>query len=145
MEEVRHTLQSIIRHLGILDKNCCSACGKDVSLTQSHILYEIGRRDRPSMQQVADALGMDIATFSRQIQSLVRKRLVKKTPSDRDRRVYRLELTEEGTAVAASIEQQALGYLRQIFSHMNEFEKETVIRSLRLLHACMEKAGYCCR
>jgi len=145
MEEVRHVLQSIVRRLGILDKHCCSAGGKDISLTQSHILYEIGRRDRPSMQEAADALGMDIATFSRQIQSLVRKRLVKKTPSARDRRVHELELTEEGMAAAAAIERQALGYLRRIFSHMNEFEQETVIRSLKLLHACMEKSGYCCR
>jgi DNA-binding MarR family transcriptional regulator len=96
------------------------------------------------MQQIADALGMDITTFSRQIQSLIRKKLVKKTPSDLDRRVYILELTTDGKFVAAAIEQQVQDYLSQIFSHMNEFEKETVIRSLKLLNACMEKTGFCC-
>lgn len=69
---------------------------------------------------------------------------MKKTPSDLDRRVYILELTTEGKFVAAAIEQQIQDYLTQIFSHMNEFEKDTVIRSLKLLNACMEKTGVCC-
>jgi DNA-binding MarR family transcriptional regulator len=144
VEEVRHVLQLITRRFGFLNKNCCSVDGADVSLTQSHILYEIDRLSRPSMQQIADALGMDITTFSRQIQTLVRKKLVKKTPSDQDRRVYILELTTEGKMVSAAIEQRVKDYLTQIFSHMNEFEKETVIRSLKLLNACMEKTGVCC-
>jgi DNA-binding MarR family transcriptional regulator len=144
MEDVRHVLQLITRRFSLLDKNCCSVGGVDVSLTQSHILYEIDRQHHPSMQQIAEALGMDITTFSRQIQALIRKKLVKKTPSDLDRRVYILELTAEGKFVAAAIEQQVLDYLTQIFSQMNEFEKETVIRSLKLLNACMEKTGGCC-
>jgi len=144
MEDVRHVLQLITRRFGFLNKNCCSVGGVDVSLAQSHILYEIDRQHRPSMQQIAETLGMDITTFSRQIQALIRKKLVKKTPSDLDRRVYILELTTEGKFVAAAIEQQVLDYLTQIFSHMNEFEKETVIRSLKLLNACMEKTGVCC-
>lgn len=144
MEEVRHMLQLITRRFGFLNKNCCSIGGVEVSLAQSHILYEINRQHHPSMQQVADALGMDITTFSRQIQTLARKKLVKKTPSEQDRRVYILELTAEGRCVAGAIEQQALHYLNQIFSHMNEFEKDTVIRSLKLLNACMEKTGFCC-
>ncbi|RKJ49309.1 MarR family transcriptional regulator, partial [Butyricicoccus sp. 1XD8-22] len=29
-------------------------------------------------------------------------------------------------------------------SHMNEFEKETVLRSLQLLNDCMAKTSVCC-
>ncbi|GAB2674222.1 MarR family winged helix-turn-helix transcriptional regulator [Paenibacillus thermoaerophilus] len=144
MEDIRHLLQLITRRFGFLNKNCCSVGGVDVSLIQSHILYEIDRQHHPSMQQIADTLGMDITTFSRQVQSLIRKKLVKKSASDQDRRVYILELTTEGKFVAAAIDKQVQDDLTQIFSHMNEFEKETVIRSLKLLNACMEKTGVCC-
>jgi DNA-binding MarR family transcriptional regulator len=144
MEDVRHVLQLITRRFGLLNKNCCTVGGVNVSLIQSHILYEIDRQHHPSVQQIAETLGTDITTFSRQVQTLIRKKLVKKSPSDQDRRVYILELTIEGKFVAAAIEQQVQDYLTQIFSHMNEFEQETVIRSLQLLNSNMGKAGVCC-
>jgi len=97
------------------------------------------------MQQVADALGMDITTFSRQIQNLVKRGLVKKTPLPEDRRVYTLSLTAEGKSVAAAIDQEINRYLDEIFSHMSEFEKETVIRSIKLLNECMAKSSVCCK
>ncbi|CAG7642821.1 hypothetical protein PAESOLCIP111_04388 [Paenibacillus solanacearum] len=144
MENVRELFQMMTRRFGFLNKNCCSAGGCDISLIQSHILYEIDRQHKPSIQQVAEALGTDITTFSRQVQSLIKMKLVKKTPDPDDRRVNLLSLTTEGKYVAASIEQQMNDYLNEIFSHMNDFEKDTVIRSIKLLNEAMAKSGQCC-
>jgi DNA-binding MarR family transcriptional regulator len=144
MEDLRGLFQIMTRRFGFLNKNCCSVGGIDISLAQSHILYEIDRSHRPSMQQVAEALGTDITTFSRQVQSLIRLNLVAKTPDSSDKRVYILSLTTEGKFVAAAIDQQMNTYLNEVFSHMNEFEKDTVIRSLKLLVGAMEKSGTCC-
>jgi DNA-binding MarR family transcriptional regulator len=132
------------RRFGFLNKNCCSAGGLDISLIQSHILYEIDHRHKPSMQQVAEALGTDITTFSRQVQSLIKMNLVKKIPDPSDRRVYVLSLTVEGKYVATTIDQQMNAYLNEIFSHMNDFEKDTVIRSIKLLNEAMAKSSQCC-
>ncbi len=144
MENVRELFQIMTRRFGFLNKNCCSAGGCDISLIQSHILYEIDRQHKPSIQQVAEALGTDITTFSRQVQSLIKMKLVKKTPDPDDRRVNLLSLTTEGKYVAASIDQQMNDYLNEIFSHMNDFEKDTVIRSIKLLNETMAKSGQCC-
>ncbi|MDF2668324.1 MAG: MarR family transcriptional regulator [Paenibacillus sp.] len=144
MENVRELFQIMTRRFGFLNKNCCSAGGCDISLIQSHILYEIERQHKPSIQQVADALGTDITTFSRQVQSLIKMRLVKKTADPVDKRVGILSLTTEGIYVTASIDQQMKAYLDEIFSHMNEFEKETVIRSIKLLNEAMGKSSQCC-
>ncbi len=65
METPRELFQIMTRRLGLLNKDCCSIGGCDLSATQSHLLYEIDRSHNPSMQQVADALGTDITTFSR--------------------------------------------------------------------------------
>jgi DNA-binding MarR family transcriptional regulator len=73
------------------------------------------------MQQVAESLGTDITTFSRQVQSLIKMNLVKKVPDPDDRRVYRLSLTVEGKYVATTIDQQMNAYLNGIFSHMKRF------------------------
>lgn len=144
MENVREIIQIMTRRFGFLNKNCCSAGGCDISLIQSHILYEIDRRHKPSIQQVAEALGTDITTFSRQVQSLIKMKLVKKTPDPGDRRVQLLSLTTEGKDVAVSIDRQMSDYLNEIFSHMNDFEKDTVVRSIKLLNEAMAKSGTCC-
>lgn len=144
MEDVRDLFQIMTRRFGFLNKNCCSVGGVDLSLVQSHILYEIDRQHKPSIQQVAEALGTDITTFSRQIQSLIKMNLVKKTHDPEDRRVSILSLTTEGTFVATTIDQQLNAYLSEIFSHMNEFERETVIRSVKLLNEAMAKSSLCC-
>lgn len=144
MENVRELFQIMTRRFGFLNKNCCSAGGCDISLVQSHILYEIDRQHKPSMQQAAEALGTDLTTFSRQIQSLIKMNLVKKTPDPNDQRVNLLTLTTEGKYVAGSIDQQMNDYLNEIFSHMNDFEKDTVIRSIKLLNEAMAKSGQCC-
>jgi DNA-binding MarR family transcriptional regulator len=90
-------------------------------------------------------LGMDITTFSRQIQNLVKKGLVKKTPLPEDRRVYTLSLTTEGKFIATTIDREINRYLDEVFSHMTDFEKETVIRSIKLLNDCMAKSSVCCK
>lgn len=53
----------------------------DLTLAHSHILYEINKHDQLSMQQTADLLGVDITTFSRQIQTLIKAGLVKRLPT----------------------------------------------------------------
>ncbi|QYR22472.1 MarR family winged helix-turn-helix transcriptional regulator [Paenibacillus sp. sptzw28] len=140
----RELLQIMTRRFGLLNKTCCSIGNNDISLVQSHILYEIDRGHQPSMQQVADTLGMDITTFSRQVQTLIKKKLVKKTALPEDRRVYILTLTVEGKFVASTIDRMMNDYLDEVFSFMNEFEKETVIRSLKLLNDSMQKSKMCC-
>ncbi len=144
MENLREILQITMRRFGVLDKNCCSIGNTEISLVQSHILYEIDKRNNPSMQEIAEIIGMDITTFSRQIQSLAKMELVNKQQSMTDKRVYVLQLTTQGKAIATSIDTQMNQYLEEVFSFMSDFEKETVIRSLKLLNSSMAKSNMCC-
>jgi DNA-binding MarR family transcriptional regulator len=145
METIRGLFQTMTKRFGLLNKNCCSVGGMEISLVQSHILYEIDRLKQPSVQQVADALAMDITTLSRQIQKLIQMGLLKKTPYPEDRRIFILSLTTEGKFIAAKIDAEINEYLAEVFSHMSEFEKETVLRSIQLLNDCMAKSSVCCK
>lgn len=141
---MRYSFQAITRSFGLLNKTCCSVDGIDVSAVQSHILYEIDNNDTPSMQQVADLLGIDIATFSRQIQTLIKMELVKKVPSKEDKRASNLVLTEKGEKVAKGIDNQVNAFLVEIFSQMTDFERETTQRAVKLLADTMTKSTSCC-
>ncbi|WP_433747531.1 MarR family winged helix-turn-helix transcriptional regulator [Falsibacillus pallidus] len=145
MENLREMFQVMTRRFGLLNKNCCQVGGTEISMVQSHILYEILRNDMPSMQQVADTIAMDITTFSRQIQTLVKMGLVKKSPLPEDRRVYQLSLTTEGKYFAAKIDAEMNEYLNEVFENMSEFERDMVIKSIHLLNGAMAKSTVCCK
>jgi len=141
---MRESFQAITRSFGLLNKICCSVDGIDVTAVQSHILYEIDTNDNPSMQQVADLLGIDITTFSRQIQTLVKMELVEKIPSKEDKRASNLALTEKGDKVAKGIDKQVNEFLTDIFSRMTDFERETAQRAVTLIADVMTKSPLCC-
>lgn len=144
MENTRELFQIMTRRFALLNKNCCSVGSLDISPVQSHILFEVSRQHKPSMQEIAETLGTDITTFSRQVQSLIKLNLLQKTPDSTDRRVYTLSLTTEGQIVADSIERQMNDYLNEVFSHLTVFEKETVLRSVRLFNETLAKLEINC-
>ncbi|WP_019413767.1 MarR family winged helix-turn-helix transcriptional regulator [Paenisporosarcina sp. TG20] len=144
MENKRELFQILTRRFGILNKNCCAGDDIEISTVHSHILYEIDKQHIPTMQQIADTLAIDVTTFSRQIQTLIKMNLVSKSPSSDDKRFYVLTLTNEGHNMAQSVESSMNSYLNEVFSHMNEFEQETVLRSIKLLNNAMAKSSVCC-
>lgn len=144
METVREKLQIFVRRFGLLNAaSCDDCCGEQVSMVQSHILFEVRRLLNPSMQQVADALGMDVTTFSRQVKTMEAKGLVSRRVSDDDRRVSLLSLTAAGEDVLARIDRYMAANIDRIFSSMTAFEQETVIRSLGLLNDALASSGCC--
>lgn len=138
---MREFFQTITRSFGLLSKFCCSVDGLEFSVVQSHILYEIETKENPSIQQVADLLGIEVTTFSRQIQTLVKMGLVEKVPSPEDKRVTILTLTEKGKKVAKDIDRQVNDYLERIFLQMNDFERDTVQRSIKHLADIMNRSN----
>jgi len=144
MKSIREELQLFERRFGLLNASCCEeCCGEEVSLPQGHILFEIRRAGAPSMQQVAEELGMDITTFSRQAKSLEGKGLIVRRVSPDDRRVSLLGLTPAGEEVMGRIDSYMADRIERIFSTMSDFERETVVRSLGLLNSALAKTDCC--
>jgi DNA-binding MarR family transcriptional regulator len=142
MELIREQLQLFTRRFGLLNASCCDeCCGEQVSMAQSHILFEVRRLESPAMQQVAEELGMDITTFSRQVKSLTTKGLVIRRVSPDDKRVTLLSLTAEGLRVLGKIDNYMAERLDGIFAGMSAFERETVVRSLGLLNDAVARVG----
>jgi len=145
LENTRELLQIFVRRFGLLNASCCEqCCGEQVSLVQSHILYEIRRLANPSVQQAAEALGMDITTFSRQVKTLENKGLVEKNNDPGDRRIVILSLTAAGERVEGLIDQHMQQFIDRTLAQFSDFERETVIRSLMLLNRALSKSGGCC-
>jgi DNA-binding MarR family transcriptional regulator len=139
MKSIRESLQVFVRRLGLLYASSCEACcGEQVSLVQSNILFEIRRMGSPSMQRVAEELGVDVTTFSRQVKALVGNGLIVRRLSPTDRRVSLLDLSVEGTRVLERIDNHVNEEMEPIFSSMTTFERDCVFRSLDLIAGVME-------
>ncbi|TWT08906.1 MarR family winged helix-turn-helix transcriptional regulator [Planomicrobium sp. CPCC 101079] len=145
MESKREVFQTMVKRFGLLNKNSCMVGGQEITLVQSHILYEIDKRPAPSMQEVAETLGIDISTFSRQIQTLAKMNMVQKKPSSTDKRIFLLTLTTEGKFVAGAVNESMEQHLDEIFSHLSPFEQETVLHSMKVLNEAMAKSLVCCK
>lgn len=141
-ETLEETLRVLVRRLGRVSASCCEACcGADVSPVQSHILFEVRRKGRPSMQQVAGELGMDVTTFSRQARRLEEKGLISRRVSPEDRRVSLLGLTREGGRVLAQIDRHLADRVGQIFSRLTPFERQVVAQALARLDEAVAETG----
>lgn len=145
VENMREMFQIFTRRFGFLNKNCCVIEDLELSTIHSHILYEVERRCCPSMQETAEALGTDITTFSRQVQSLIKMDLLQKMPHPDDRRVQNLSLTARGKKVAKIIDEQMKQNLEEIFSNVSDEEKEMILHSIQLLNKAMAKSNQCCK
>ncbi|HEY6871520.1 MAG TPA: MarR family transcriptional regulator [Geobacteraceae bacterium] len=144
METMREQLQIFVRRFGLLNASCCElCCGEQVSIVQSHILFEVRRAGTPSMQQVAEELGMEVTTFSRQAKTLETKGLIIRSTSPDDRRVNLLSLTDRGLQVLTQIDHYMETKMDQVFSSMTPFERDTVIRALGLLNEAVARTGGC--
>jgi DNA-binding MarR family transcriptional regulator len=142
VEDVREQLQIFTRRFGLLNAACCDeCCGEQVSMVQSHILFEVRRMGSPSMQRVAEELGMDVTTFSRQVKTLEGKGLIVRRVSPDDRRVSLLGLTDEGSRVLGQIDLYMAASIEGIFSSLSPFERDTVVRSLALLNGALARVS----
>ena len=74
----------------------------DLSLAQVRILFTLAGNAEPvPINEVAQALGLSLATTGRNLDSLVNEGLVDRQEDPRDRRVKRVALSAEGEAVLA--------------------------------------------
>lgn len=129
MDKIIPVFHSLSKSMRNIHKTSSTA----ISVVQSSILYEISILTKPSMQTVADAVSMDITTFSRQIGTLEKNEMLVRTPYAGDRRIYLLSLTGKGWDMVDTINGRIINEMEKALTSMNEFERDTVLRSMHVL------------
>lgn len=71
---------------------------KDISVTDMHIIENIGIGEPRTMSEIAKALGVTMGTLSIGINGLVKKGYVERNRSEKDRRIVYASLTKKGLA-----------------------------------------------
>jgi DNA-binding MarR family transcriptional regulator len=94
---LRHLEQLIVAQLR--EDTCCHG----VTVAQCHCLLAVEQLGRPSQNELAEQLCLDKSTLSRTVEGLVQIGLLERATDERDRRVHRIHLTEQGDKTCATI------------------------------------------
>lgn len=83
----------------VRDEQLLQAAGVQLEQLLFPLLVAIGRRGPIGVVELADNLGRDYTTVSRQIKKLEAQSLVHKQPGAQDKRVSEVSLSEQGKAI----------------------------------------------
>ena len=82
---------------------------------------------------------LDTSTTSRTVDSLVKKGLVHRVPSEIDRRSIDISLTETGIALFTRIEHDMDSKFQIIFDKIDSSQHDTILNSLDLILSALKK------
>lgn len=131
LSRMRECVRILTRKLGLLEKSEASCCG--VSLTQCHVIVELGRAGSISVNYLANGLGLDKSTMSRTINTLVDQDLVSREPAPGDRRGLSIKLTGKGHVLFLNIEKSMEQYYQAAYTSLPADKREQMLESLEIL------------
>ncbi len=131
-ERLRHLERELIELLK--EDNIC--CG--ITVSQCHILLEIGGKTETSIVDLASVLNLDTSTLSRSIDGLVNIGLVDRQQNPNDRRYVCVSLSKQGTKIFESIEKANNSYFSKIFQLIPENKHDQIIESFFLFFEAMK-------
>lgn len=128
---LRELIRILVRDLGILEKSDSNCHG--VTISQCHAIVEIGRANEISLNELAKILNLDKSTMSRTINKLVDDNLAVRELHPEDRRYIVIKLTDKGSRLFKTIEENMTNYYKEIFISIPEDKREQVLDSLKIL------------
>jgi DNA-binding MarR family transcriptional regulator len=102
----------------------------DVSLPEARIIASVGSFGPFSIMDLAKHANLDKSQASRAAEALIRRGLVRRTPSLEDGRVVMVSLTDEGRALYRKVMPIARKWNADLFDCLDEAEKAAFSRAL---------------
>lgn len=97
-----------------------------INVRQADLLLGAARMKRPSQDELADDLMMNKSSVTRHLAVLEEKAMIRRTPDEKDRRVLRVTLTEQGEAILPTIREINRAWSDFVAQGLTPAELETV-------------------
>lgn len=130
-KQLREYIRLLERKLGALNDHEMSCCS--ITMAQCHAIVEIGRAGNISLIDLANLLNLDNSTMSRTVNNLVNSDYVSRELSSVDRRYITISLTDKGSQLFNSIEDNMEEKFITIYDSIPENKRAQVLESLKLL------------
>ncbi|MDF2987026.1 MAG: family N-acetyltransferase [Eubacterium sp.] len=116
--------------LGLLDKHILDS---GYSLTEARVLFEIGKTEHCTANQLASLLEIDRSYLSRIIAKFEKQKLITRHTRNTDSRVSEIRLTEEGEHEFHELNNRSNHQIEQLLSNLKEEEREKVCSAMNIV------------
>lgn len=123
--------------LGLLNQ---SILDSGYSLTEARILYEIGKNNPCSANQLSARLDIDRSYMSRVLKDFARKGLIAKELSQKDSRVYQLRLTQAGVEAARELNRRSEEQLLKLTAPLSDSAISEITQAMKTIQSNLSGA-----
>lgn len=113
------------------DEQLLQAAGVQLEQRLFPLLVAIGRRGPIGVVDLADNLGRDYTTVSRQVKKLEAQGLAHKQPNAHDRRISEVTLSEQGQAIFAQIARARQTLMNRVLANWSPEEVQALFTLTR--------------
>ncbi len=115
---------------------------EDLTMIEFHVLEAVGPGEGKTMSETARKLGITIGTLTTTVNRLIRKGVVERLKTDRDRRIVLVRLTDKGVRAFRHHEEFHREMIESLYESVQPQDNEVLINSLREIQAFFaRKAG----
>lgn len=107
----------------------------EIDLVQLRVLVVLANRGTTSVSDLAQLTGLHVSRASRNVDRLVRKRLVSRVEDPDDRRTVRLDLTRDGRRVITRVQEARRSAIAPVLEGMSATRRTELVRALRAFAA----------
>ena len=122
--------------IGLLDQHYLDS---PFSLTEGRVLYEISNTEECSAKKIRESILIDDGYLSRILDSFVKRGLIKKTRSPKDRRLWIILLTEKGKREFASLNDNSNRLIAQLVGGLSREDRADLLDKMEEIRALLEK------
>jgi len=130
VDAVRRFNRFYTRRIGALDEGLLDS---PFTLTESRVLYELARCDRPTATALGDNLGLDAGYLSRILHAFRRRRLVDRVPSVQDKRQALLALTVRGSRAFAALDRKTRRQIAAMLDALSPLNQRRIVEAMRTI------------
>ncbi|QSX05574.1 winged helix-turn-helix transcriptional regulator [Sedimentibacter sp. zth1] len=131
-ESINNILVRLFRNILDSEEKCvCSGDFKDLSITEIHIIENIGIGSERNMSDTAKNVKVTSGTLTIAINNLIRKGYVERRRSETDRRVVKIKLTEKGDEAFRLHDSFHVDMVYTVIEGLNDEEQLLLVDVLR--------------
>jgi DNA-binding MarR family transcriptional regulator len=123
--------------IGLLDQHYLDS---PFSLTEGRVLYEISNTEECSAKKIRESILIDEGYLSRILDSFVKRGLIKKNRSPKDRRLWIILPTEKGKREFASLNDNSNRLIAQLVGELSREDRADLLDKMDGIRALLEKA-----
>jgi DNA-binding MarR family transcriptional regulator len=104
------------------------------SVSQMEVLHFVLERKNPTMKEIAEHLQVKPPSATAIVETLCKKKLLKRGVSKKDKRIVRVSFTNNIWRLFDSFKNKKILILKSIFSGLSNKEKKELIRIINILN-----------